>query len=38
MLLLDKLTNYLNIRHQLSILHLVATLAATTVVAIYDLN
>ncbi|MEI4488656.1 ABC transporter ATP-binding protein [Frigidibacter sp. MR17.14] len=37
-LLLDEPTNHLDIRHQLSILQLVAGLGLTTVIALHDLN
>jgi iron complex transport system ATP-binding protein len=37
-MLLDEPTNHLDIQHQLSILHLVAQLPVTSVVALHDLN
>jgi iron complex transport system ATP-binding protein len=37
-LLLDEPTNHLDVHHQLSILHLVATLQVTSVMALHDLN
>lgn len=37
-LLLDEPTNHLDIRHQLELLHLVANLDVTSIVAIHDLN
>ncbi|MGO4560081.1 ABC transporter ATP-binding protein [Mesorhizobium sp. 2RAF21] len=37
-MLLDEPTNHLDIQHQLSILHLVARLPVTSVVALHDLN
>ncbi|MEU2558139.1 ABC transporter ATP-binding protein [Streptomyces longispororuber] len=37
-LLLDEPTNHLDIHHQLDLLHLVASLPLTTVVALHDLN
>lgn len=37
-LLLDEPTNHLDIHHQLGILHLVASLPVTSVVALHDLN
>ncbi|MEW9836408.1 ABC transporter ATP-binding protein [Mesorhizobium marinum] len=37
-LLLDEPTNHLDIQHQLSLLHLVATLPVTSIVALHDLN
>lgn len=37
-LLLDEPTNHLDIHHQLSILHVVAHLGLTTVIALHDLN
>ena len=38
LLLLDEPTNHLDIHHQLDILHLVASLPVTSVVALHDLN
>ncbi|MET1416602.1 ABC transporter ATP-binding protein [Roseibium sp. HPY-6] len=37
-LLLDESTNHLDIRHQLSILHLVRSLPVTKIIALHDLN
>ncbi|WP_372573946.1 ABC transporter ATP-binding protein [Ruegeria jejuensis] len=37
-LLLDEPTNHLDIRHQLAILHMVARLPVTAVIALHDLN
>ncbi len=38
LLLLDEPTNHLDIHHQLGILHLVASLPVTSVIALHDLN